>query len=142
MHEPTAVPRIDRPSPRVFHREFVSLLRPVVIAGIADRWPAISLWDAAYFKRTLPEAEVPVEVWERGGPGNDPADYLGKVRRETMPLGNFLDLVLEAGKGSCSRYLAQYPILKAAPSLRCLLLRWAYLCVMAMVEWPMYFCSR
>jgi len=117
MLEPNTVPRVDRPSPRVFHREFVSRLRPVVIAGIADQWPAISLWGAAYFKRTLPETEVPVEVWERGGPGNDPADYLRKVRREAMPLGKFLDLVLGAGKESSSRYLAQYPILRAAPRL-------------------------
>jgi lysine-specific demethylase 8 len=58
-----------------------------------------------------------VEVWERGGPGNDPADYLRSVRRETMPLGRFLDLVAGAGQGSCSRYLAQYPVAKAAPRL-------------------------
>src|SRR6266566_2605274 len=117
MSDPNAVPRIDRPSPRLFHREFVARRRPVVMTGIADRWPAISLWDAAYFKRTLPEAEVPVEVWERGGAGNDPAAYLQKVRRETMRFGNFLDLALGAGSGSCSHYLAQYPILKAAPRL-------------------------
>jgi len=117
MPDPITVPRVDRLSPCVFHKEFVSRRRPVVIAGVADRWPAISLWDAAYLKRALPEAEVPVEVWERDGPHNDPADYLRKVRRETMPLGRFLDMALGAGNGSCSRYLAQYPILKAAPRL-------------------------
>jgi len=117
MLEPTTVPRIDRPSPRVFHREFVSRRQPVVIAGIADRWPAISMWETAYLKRRLPDAMVPVEVWERDGPGNDPADYLRNVRRETMPLGQLLDLALGAGNGSCRHYLAQYPILKAAPRL-------------------------
>ena len=117
MFETNAVPRVDRLSPRVFHKEFVSRRRPVVLTGIADRWPAITLWDAAYIKRTLPGAEVPVEIWRRGAPGNDPADYLRNVRRETMPLGQFLDLVAESGKGSCSHYLAQYPIARAAPRL-------------------------
>jgi [protein]-arginine 3-hydroxylase / protease len=117
MPEPNTVPRLDRPSPRLFQREFVARRRPVVITGFADRWPAISRWDAAYLKRTLPEAEVPIEVWERGGPGNDPADYLRKVRRESISFGHFLDLALGTGDGSSSRYLAQYPILKTAPRL-------------------------
>ena len=117
MPETNAVPRIDRLSPRSFRSEFVACNRPVVIAGVADRWPALALWNTAYLKRALPEAEVPVEVWERGEPGNDPADYRRSVRRETMPLGRFLDLLPGTGGGTCSHYLAQSPILKWAPRL-------------------------
>ena len=78
---------------RAFFREFLSRSRPVVITGVADRWQAIARWDAAYFKRTLPEVEVRVEIWDRDGPRNDPADYLKSVKRKPMPLGEFLELL-------------------------------------------------
>jgi [protein]-arginine 3-hydroxylase / protease len=111
------VPRIEHPTPQAFFREFVSRRQPVVITGVADRWPAVSRWDVGYFQRTLPEVEVQVEVWEREGPRNDPADYLKRVRRRAMRLGEFLDLIRTAGEASRSYYLAQYPILAAASAL-------------------------
>ncbi|PYS93349.1 MAG: cupin-like domain-containing protein [Acidobacteria bacterium] len=117
MPEPSSVPRIVRPAPRAFLREFLARRRPVVITGVADRWPAISRWDAAYFKRTLPEVEVRVEIWDREGPGNDPADYLKSVRRRPMSLGELLDRIQASGRDSRNYYLAQYPILEAAPGL-------------------------
>src|SRR5207249_447829 len=117
MSETNAVPRVHRPSPAAFRREFVAPRRPSVITGVADRWPAMSLWDIGYFRRTLPDVEVRVEIWEREDSRNDPADYLKCVRRAPMPLGEFLDRLQTAGRESRSHYLAQYPILKAAPRL-------------------------
>ena len=113
-----AVPHIEHPAPRVFRSEFVAPRRPVVITGVADRWPAMSVWDIAYFRRALPDVEVQVEVWEREEASNDPTDYLKSVRRAPMHIGEFLDRLQTGGPGSRSHYLAQYPILEAAPRLR------------------------
>jgi [protein]-arginine 3-hydroxylase / protease len=117
MTGPNVVPRIDRPRARVFRSEFVSRRRPLVITGAADHWPALSLWNPGYFADMLGEIEVGVEVWDREEPRNDPADYLKRVRRQPMRFGEFLAVVQAAGRGSRGYYLAQYPILKAAPRL-------------------------
>lgn len=114
---PTIVPRIDRPDPRAFFHEFVSRRRPVVLTGVADRWPAISRWDFGYFRRMLPDVSVGVEVWERQLSGNDPAEYLQRVRRQSMHFGEFLDRIGTAGAEARSYYLAQYPLLQAFPAL-------------------------
>lgn len=114
---PSLVPRIDRPTPREFYREFVSPRRPAVLTGVADRWPAVSRWDAGYFRRTLPDIPVQVEVWERERPGNDPAEYLERVRRRPMRLGDFLQRIEAGGQEAGSYYLAQYPLLHAFPAL-------------------------
>ncbi len=117
MPEPSAVPRIERPPPRGFFREFVARRRPALITGVADRWPAITRWDIAYFSRTLPDVEVRVEIWDREGPNDDPADYLRNVRRISMGLGEFLGHVRAGGPNARRYYLAQHPILKMARHL-------------------------
>jgi len=114
----SAVPRVDRPDPAVFRKEFVAPRRPVVITGVADRWPAMSRWDFAYFGRALPDVEVRVEIWERDAARNDPSDYLRSVRRAPMRLGELLDSLQTGGPGARSHYLAQYPILEAAARLK------------------------
>src|SRR5206468_5470683 len=67
--------------------------------------------------KRLGEVEVAIEVWERKRPGDDPADYLKSVKRRPMRFSDFLELIGTAGGESRSYYLAQYPILKAAPQL-------------------------
>ena len=118
MDETRVVARVERPSPGLFRREYVRPRLPVVITGVADRWPALSAWNLGYFRRTLPDTEVRVEVWERDDGRNDPADYLRRVRRAPMRIGEFLDLLDAPGPAGRAYYLAQYPILKTAPRLR------------------------
>ncbi|HEV8703220.1 MAG TPA: cupin-like domain-containing protein [Candidatus Polarisedimenticolia bacterium] len=118
MPQGSAVPRIHRPAPRAFFREFVSRRRPAILTGVAEVWPAIARWDPGHLKAILPDTEVRVEVWEREETRNDPADYLRSVRRRPMRLGDFLELVRAGGPESRSHYLAQYPLLRAVPRLR------------------------
>ncbi len=115
--ETNLIPRLERPAPSAFFREFVARRRPVILTGVADRWPATSLWDPEYLHRMLPDVEVRVEVWKRKGPRNDPSDYLRDVRRETVRLGEFVRLAHSSRPESSHFYLAQYPIRRAAPRL-------------------------
>jgi hypothetical protein len=111
------VPRLERPDPDAFHREFVRPGRPAVLAGVADRWRACVLWSPEYFARLLPDLEVRVEVWEGDPSRNDPSDYIRSARPRKMRLGEFC---AAASGGATGRklYLAQCPILTSAPRLR------------------------
>ena len=118
MPESSLIPRINCPVSRAFSREFVARRRPVIITGVAAHWPAISLWNTTYLEKALADARVPVEIWDREGERSDPADYLANVRRQPMRFSEFLANVRAEGRGSRGYYLAQYPILSAAPRLR------------------------
>jgi hypothetical protein len=61
------VPVLDRPDPEVFFRDFYALLRPAVLTGLVDHWPARTRWSLAHL-RTLGDPEVELQVNREGDP--------------------------------------------------------------------------
>jgi lysine-specific demethylase 8 len=112
------IERLERPSPETFTREFVARQRPAIITGVVDEWRARRLWSPEYFRTAGGGAPVKFEVWESDVEGNDPADYLSKIRKEKSTLGSFVELVLAAEGPSRKNYLAQYPVFRLLPHLR------------------------
>lgn len=43
------VPRIARPDPGQFQRDFVEQRRPAIVTGLQDAWPAMTKWTPRYF---------------------------------------------------------------------------------------------
>ena len=57
------VQRVLPPSVADFHRFFVRPMLPVILAGVALDWPAVSRWrDEAYLHASAGDAMVDVEV--------------------------------------------------------------------------------
>ena len=56
------VPRVHRPSPERFRRDFAARARPVVLTGIASEWPAVSRWTPSFFRDRIGDAPVRVVV--------------------------------------------------------------------------------
>jgi hypothetical protein len=52
------IPRIACPDVEEFRRSFEKPARPVVLTGIADRWPAMGRWSLEYFERRFGPSEV------------------------------------------------------------------------------------
>uniref|UniRef100_A0A2A4JHT5 Bifunctional peptidase and (3S)-lysyl hydroxylase JMJD7 n=1 Tax=Heliothis virescens TaxID=7102 RepID=A0A2A4JHT5_HELVI len=52
--------------PLQFHRDFVSKNIPVVIRGGCANWPAVSKWNADYFRETIPDKKVTVAITPNG----------------------------------------------------------------------------
>lgn len=114
---PRSIERLERPAPRVFRREYVRKCRPVVITGVADRWPARTLWTPEYFRENFADARVTYTAWETEGPSNDPAVYYRERKRLTTRLGEFIDR-MNSGDDSSRNYVSQFPIFRAVPELR------------------------
>lgn len=112
------IERVDRPSPEIFKRNFLSQNKPVIITGVADEWKARQTWTPEYFKTSFGSAPVKFEIWESEEKTNDPADYLSKVRKQKGNLASFIELTLATKEPSRKHYLAQYPVFRLLPQLR------------------------
>jgi lysine-specific demethylase 8 len=119
MHsEVQEIDRVERPSPDVFYRKYVSQNRPAIITGLADRWSASSVWTPEYFRSAFPGIKVTQNVWDGIQTSTDPAHYLANYEYQETLLGDFIDRVLASRSPEKMYYLTQFPIFDSIPQLR------------------------
>ncbi|XP_063369865.1 bifunctional peptidase and (3S)-lysyl hydroxylase Jmjd7 [Cydia amplana] len=61
-----SLPETRALEPLEFFREYVSKNIPVIIRGGCANWPATNKWNAAYFRKTIPDKTVTVAVTPNG----------------------------------------------------------------------------
>ena len=84
--------RIDRQqklAPDIFLRSYYANQRPVVIGGLVDDWPALSLWTADYLEERIGRA-TPVEV-QKGRASRKDFEISKLQLRQTVPFGEVAD---------------------------------------------------
>jgi lysine-specific demethylase 8 len=111
------IERLHDPSPETFQRDFVRANRPVLITGVADKWPATKRWSPDYFSSSFPDAKVIFTAWESDNPKNDPADYYEHRRKLGTRLGSFIDLMNSEADFS-RNYITQFPVFREIPELK------------------------
>jgi hypothetical protein len=55
-----AIDKVDTISPEEFKRKYYNTMKPVVMTGLAKKWPAYSKWNWDYFINTVGDKEVGV----------------------------------------------------------------------------------
>ncbi|KAM9392752.1 lysine-specific demethylase 8 isoform 2-T3 [Pholidichthys leucotaenia] len=100
-----AVPRIKCPSLETFKTSFLIPLRPVILEGIIDHWPALNKhpWSVEYLRSVAGCRTVPVEVGSR---------YTDENWSQTLlTVDEFIDkYILKKDGGNVSGYLAQHQL--------------------------------
>ncbi len=57
------VPRLNAPAPEAFFRAHWCTLRPAILTGLVDHWPAMRLWSLDHLARAVPpDTEVEVQT--------------------------------------------------------------------------------
>ena len=83
------LPRVSRPSPREFERDYLVPRRPVVVTGVVSEWPALRRWTDAYLLDKLGSARCALSLptqglfcdVERGRVEHRYGPYAGVARR-------------------------------------------------------------
>ncbi|KAM9392750.1 lysine-specific demethylase 8 isoform 1-T2 [Pholidichthys leucotaenia] len=108
-----AVPRIKCPSLETFKTSFLIPLRPVILEGIIDHWPALNKhpWSVEYLRSVAGCRTVPVEVGSR---------YTDENWSQTLlTVDEFIDkYILKKDGGNVSGYLAQHQLFEQVPELK------------------------
>lgn len=96
------VPRRHKLAPETFLREHFSVLRPVVLTGLIDHWPALNLWNADYLEARIGRHTL-IEL-QKGRSENRNFE-IDKVRLQArIPFGDFADF-LRSGVPSNDMYV-------------------------------------
>ena len=114
MRTPDPIERVHAPTREAFERDFVHRGKPVIVTGVADRWPAFGKWSAQYLKATAGDAPVVV----RYDAAADHFNYYtpqGRINKD-MTFGEFLDH-LTAEPPDKRFYLTEYGVRKISPQL-------------------------
>src|SRR3982750_1306359 len=53
-----AVDRVENISPELFKKNYYDLLRPLVITGLAKKWPAYKKWNWDFFKEVIGNQQI------------------------------------------------------------------------------------
>ncbi len=101
----TAVPRIRGPvSAETFLDLFYAPGIPVVIEGLAAKWPAVRQWTTKKLARKVGSAEITYQ----GGRNSAPDFEIAKTRHtRTMPFDAYIDMVTSADTGN-DAYITAY----------------------------------
>jgi ribosomal protein L16 Arg81 hydroxylase len=81
------VPRVRGMAPEQFHRDYWCALRPVILEGLVDQWPAMTRWGLDHF-RGLGNPQVEVQTNREADPEFESNSIAHKTR---MPWHAFLD---------------------------------------------------
>nr|XP_020465901.1 lysine-specific demethylase 8 isoform X2 [Monopterus albus] len=113
VREELAVPRIKCPSLQSFNINYLLPLRPVILEGIIDHWPALNEhpWSIEYLRHVAGCRTVPVEVGSR---------YTDEEWSQTLTTVNeFIDqYVLNKSGVKGLGYLAQHQLFDQIPELK------------------------
>ncbi|ARR53931.1 hypothetical protein HY78_11090 [Rhizorhabdus wittichii DC-6] len=80
--------------PETFLRDHYAGQRPVVIGGLVDHWPALSLWTADYLEQRIGR-ETPVEA-QKGRESRKDFELRKLELRRTVPFGEIADALRSA----------------------------------------------
>lgn len=104
-----AVPRLHRPDPQAFFRDCWATLRPVVLTGLVDHWPAMQRWGLDHF-RTLGDPRIEVQAAREADPDYEANSPAHKVRMGWQAWLDLLaadpttnDVYVTANNGSVNR---------------------------------------
>ncbi|CAJ1076066.1 lysine-specific demethylase 8 isoform X2 [Xyrichtys novacula] len=113
IKEEQAVPRIRCPSLESFNTNYLLPLRPVILEGIIDHWPALNQrpWSIEYLRSVAGCRTVPVEVGSR---------YTDEEWSQTLlTVNEYIDRYIEhKDGGKAVGYLAQHQLFDQIPELK------------------------
>ncbi|XP_023269515.1 jmjC domain-containing protein 5 [Seriola lalandi dorsalis] len=113
IKEELAVPRIKCPSLESFNTNYLLPLKPVILEGIIDHWPALNEhpWSIEYLRAVAGCRTVPVEVGSR---------YTDEEWSQTLlTVNDFIDrYILNKGGVKGLGYLAQHQLFDQIPELK------------------------
>ncbi|XP_068193295.1 lysine-specific demethylase 8 [Antennarius striatus] len=113
IREEMAVPRIKCPSLESFNMNYLLPLRPVILEGIIDHWPALNKhpWSLEYLRSIAGCRTVPVEVGSR---------YTDEDWSQTLlTVDQFIDrFILNKDGAKDKGYLAQHQLFDQIPELK------------------------
>lgn len=113
IKEDSAVPRVKFPSLESFNTDFLLPLKPVILEGIIDHWPAFNQhpWSIEYLRSVAGCRTVPVEVGSR---------YTDEEWSQTLlTVNEFIDrYILNKDGVKGSGYLAQHQLFDQIPELK------------------------
>jgi len=101
------IERLDNPPLEVLERDYIRRGKPVILTGVANRWPASEKWSPEYFKSVAGDAMVRVP-FERGG--NFFSWFGGKEHKVLgMRFGDLLEIVT-ADEHDPRYYMTEQPL--------------------------------
>ncbi|XP_041812628.1 lysine-specific demethylase 8 [Chelmon rostratus] len=113
IKEELAVPRMKCPSLESFNTNYLLPLKPVILEGIIDHWPALNEhpWSIEYLRSVAGCRTVPVEVGSR---------YTDEEWSQTLlTVNGFIDrYILNKDGGKALGYLAQHQLFDQIPELK------------------------
>ncbi|XP_070836625.1 lysine-specific demethylase 8 [Chaetodon trifascialis] len=113
IKEELAVPRMKCPSLESFSTNYLLPLKPVILEGIIDHWPALNQhpWSIEYLRSVAGCRTVPVEVGSR---------YTDEEWSQTLlTVNEFIDrYILNKRGGKALGYLAQHQLFDQIPELK------------------------
>ncbi|XP_040011623.1 lysine-specific demethylase 8 [Xiphias gladius] len=113
IKEELAIPRIKCPSLESFNTSYLMPLRPVILEGIIDHWPALNKhpWSIEYLRAVAGCRTVPVEVGSR---------YTDEEWSQTLlTVNEFIDRYILNKDGVIGLgYLAQHQLFDQIPELK------------------------
>ncbi len=110
------IDRIHNPSFDRFYRDYVRKDRPVVITGLADRWPALASWNVEYLRSKTENAKVMVVVSKGQSTIDNLENGWQSHRMIDMPFHEFLERIENRAKLKRYHYI-QYHKLDALKAL-------------------------
>jgi peptidyl-lysine (3S)-dioxygenase / protease len=106
------VERVERPSVEQFQREILPAGRPVVITGVAERWPARRRWTLDFFKSLVGDAEAELRSSDK-----EAELFFGAFTSKTVRLADYFDDLMRGGSPERSRpYLGNISFNSNPPS--------------------------
>ncbi|XP_028267157.1 lysine-specific demethylase 8 isoform X2 [Parambassis ranga] len=113
IKEELAVPRLKCPSLENFNRNYLLPLKPVILEGVIDHWPAFNkhFWSIEYLRSLAGCRTVPVEVGSR---------YTDEDWSQTLlTVNEFIDrYILNRDGVKTVGYLAQHQLFDQIPELK------------------------
>ncbi|XP_020498149.1 lysine-specific demethylase 8 [Labrus bergylta] len=113
IKEELAVPRIRSPSLESFNKKYLLPLKPVILEGVIDHWPALNQrpWSIEYLRSVAGCRTVPVEVGSR---------YTDEEWSQTLlTVSEFIDrYIANKDGGNALGYLAQHQLFDQIPELK------------------------
>ena len=87
----TFCPRVERPSPVQFLRDFVLPNKPCIVTGVMDGWPAMQRWDDDFLCARLGDKQVSINVTPDGrGDAVTKEGYFAMPEERWMRFDEFL----------------------------------------------------
>jgi jumonji domain-containing protein 7 len=87
----TSCPRVEKPTPAQFLRDFVLPNKPCVITGLMDDWPAMQKWSEDYMCACLGDTKVSINVTPNGrGDAITSDGYFAMPEERSMRFDEFL----------------------------------------------------